>query len=376
MQYVATAVMPTHHLVAVFVIVVLLVLTTGQENHNKNVPNGSKAMRSLYTNVCGHDSGKLYNGHVTCSDGTVTVDTMFCLTHSCSNSSRYKVVAGACPFSARTTTRTYSLNLSSIDECRESNSQVFCKNFNRTNRLCGNCAENYSLAVNSYSLDCMDVNSSGCSAYNWLLLIIIYLAPVAIFFIVIIVFHINITSGYANAYILYAQLVSMQINAMLLQRDWEVVVNSTITDPKLPNRIAMALVDVYSVWNLDFGRSILPSVCVIPGLGNLGALALGYLNAVFGLVLIVTVYVLVELHARNVRLVVWLWHPFGMCFSRFRRQLNAKASIIDAFATFLLLSYSKFALTSIMLLTPTELFNRTSSVVGLVLLYDGTCVAL
>ena len=213
--------------------------------------------------------------------------------------------------------------------------------------FCGECDEDHSLAVNSYSLDCMD--SSDCSACNWLLLIIIYLAPVAIFFIVIIVCHINITSGYANAYILYAQLVSMQINAMLLQRDWEAVVNSTITDARLPHMLAMALVDVYSVWNLDFGRSILPSVCVIPGLGNLGALALGYLNAVFGLVLIITVYVLVELHARNVRLVVWLWCPFGMCFSRFRRQLNAKTSI-DAFATFLLLSCSKFALTSIMLL--------------------------
>ena len=262
---------------------------------------------------------KLYNGHVTCSNGTVTVDTMFCLTHSCSNSSRYKVVAGACPF-ARTTTSTYSLNLSSIDECRESNSQVFCKKFNRTNGLCGKCAKNYSLAVNSYSLDCMDVHLNDCSAYKWLLLVIIYLAPVAIFFIVIIVFHISITSGYANAYILYAQLVSMQINAMLLQRDWEVVMNSTITDPKLAYRIAMALVDVYSVWNLDFGQSILPSVCVIPGLGNMAALALEYLNAVFGLVLIITVYVLVELHARNVRLVVWLWCPFGMCFSCFWRQ--------------------------------------------------------
>ena len=36
------------------------------------------------------------------------------------------------------------------------------------------------------------------------------------------------------------------------------------------------------------------------------------------------------------------------------------------------LSCSKLALTSIMLLTPTELFNRTGSVVGLVLLYDDT----
>ena len=162
----------------------------------------------------------------------------------------------------------------------------------------------------------------------------------------------------------------MQINAMLLQKDWEVVMNSTITDPKLAYRISMALVNIYSVWNLDFEQSILPSVCMIPGLGNMAALALGYLNAVFGLVLIITVYVLVELHARNVRLVVWLWRPFGMCFSRFRRQLNTKASLIDAFATFILLSYSKFTITSIMLLVPTELFNISGHVVGHVLLYN------
>ena len=367
---VATAVMSTHHLVIVFVMV-LSVLTTAWEDYNEKVPNGSKAMRNLYTDVCGDESNKIYNGHVTCSNGTVTVNRMFCLTHNhCPNNSRYRVVAGACPFSARTNASSYSLNLSSIDECKELNDDVFCKNFNRSGRLCGECAKNYSLAINSYSLECK--NSSACSAYNWLLLVIIYLAPVAIFFIVIIVFHINITSGYANAYILYAQLVSMQINAMLLQRDWEVVMNSTITDPKLAYRISMALVDVYSVWNLDFGQSILPSVCVIPGLGNMAALALEYLNAVFGLVLIITVYVLVELHARNVRLVVWLWRPFRMCFSRFQRQLKAKTSLIDAFATFLFLSYSKFALTSIMLLTPTKLFNRTGSVVDLVLLYDGT----
>ena len=120
---------------------------------------------------------------MTCSNGTVTVNTMFCLTHSCSNSSNYRVVAGACPFSARTATSGYIMNFSSINECKESNIQVFYKNFNRHRRLCGECAEDHFLAVNSYSLDCMHL--SACSAYNWLLFIIIYLTPVAIFFIVI-----------------------------------------------------------------------------------------------------------------------------------------------------------------------------------------------
>ena len=73
---------------------------------------------------------------------------------------------------------------------------------------------------------------------------------------------------------------------------------------------------------------------------NFHAFVLQYFIAVNGLVLIITVYVLVELHARNVRLVVWLWHLFGMCFACFQRQLTAGTSLIDAFAMFLLLSYS------------------------------------
>ena len=116
-------------------------------------------------------------------------------------------------------------------------------------------------------------------------------------------------------YILYAQLVSMQINTMLLQKDWEMAINFKVPLQilrKLAYRISMALVNIYSVWNLGLGRSIIPSVCMIPGLGTLHALALGYLNAVFRLVLIITVNILVELHARNVRLVVWLWRLFGM----------------------------------------------------------------
>ena len=79
--------MSTHHLVAVFVIVVLLAPTSKHKNHNENVLKGSEAMRNLYTDVCGPDP-MVTHGHVTCSNGTVTVDMMFCLTHNhCLNNS-------------------------------------------------------------------------------------------------------------------------------------------------------------------------------------------------------------------------------------------------------------------------------------------------
>ena len=122
--------------------------------------------------------------------------------------------------------------------------------------LCGECAKSYSLAVNSYSLDCK--NSSAFSAYNWFLLVIIILSHSSGYFLhchhcISHQYHIRLCQC---IHTLYAQLVSMQINAMLLQKDWEVAVNSAITDPKLAYRISIALVNIYSVWNLGLGRSI------------------------------------------------------------------------------------------------------------------------
>ena len=197
----------------------------------------------------------------------------------------------------------YRLNLNSSTV----NSSVFCKGMNRTGQLCGCCDNESALAINSYSLQCMD--ASDCHWYNWPILLLVDLGPVTVFFIIIIVFHISITSGYANGYILFAQLMSLQINVIYLKDDWAAVVSAQ------SDKIAMSLVAVYSVWNLDLGRSILPNLCLSHFIGNVHAIAFQYITALYGLVLIITVYVLVELHARNFRLIVWLWRPFGMCFS-------------------------------------------------------------
>ena len=79
------------------------------------------------------------------------------------------------------------------------------------------------------------------------------------------------------------------------------------------------------------------------------------------------------MHDRDFRFVVcWMWKPFRKCFSRMRRQLNPTASLINAFATFLHLSYSKFLVTSLLLTTPITLWNKTGHHVSTVLLYDGS----
>ena len=71
-------------------------------------------------------------------------------------------------------------------------------------------------------------------------------------------------------------------------------------------------------------------------------------------------------------MVVLLWRPFHRCLVRFRRPWNLRYSIIDAFATFLLLSYMKLLATSVDLLIPVVVNNSYRRVKGHYLYYDAS----
>ena len=72
--------------------------------------------------------------------------------------------------------------------------------------------------------------------------------------------------------------------------------------------------------------------------------------AFFPIFLILITYACVKLHNSNFKPVVWLWKPFHRHFVHLRRRWDSKASIINAFTTFLLLSFSKILFISFTLL--------------------------
>ena len=115
---------------------------------------------------------------------------------------------------------------------------------------------------------------------------------------------------------------------------------------------------IYGIWNLDFFRTVIPPICL--PLNLMQVIALDYLVAIYPLLLLVCVYILVTVHDRGCRLVVRLWRPFLWCITRLRYRWNVKHSIIDAFATFILLSYVKLINTSAELL----LFTNISTING------------
>jgi hypothetical protein len=67
----------------------------------------------------------------------------------------------------------------------------------------------------------------------------------------------------------------------------------------------------------------------------------------------VAIYCLMKMHQKGYRPVVIAWRPFHSYFVSFKRRFfTGDVSLIDTFATFLLLSYSKILLVSLKLLQP------------------------
>ena len=107
-------------------------------------------------------------------------------------------------------------------------------------------------------------------------------------------------------------------------------------------------------------------------MSTLQTLALDYAIAVYPLLLVIITYILIELHARGCRLLVWLWRPFHRCCVWFTRTMDIQSSIVKAFATFFLLSYVKLLNSTVDILLPVKIYNIHQEAVGLYVYYDAS----
>ena len=108
-----------------------------------------------------------------------------------------------------------------------------------------------------------------------------------------------------------------------------------------------------------FVQSLYPEFCL--NTSTLGTIALDYAIAVYPLALIFISFVLVQLHVRNFRPIVFIWKPFHSLFTCLHRNWNMQTSLVDAYATLVLLSFSKVLNVTFDLLAPTNLYSLLHS---------------
>ena len=309
---------------------------------------------------CGND----VNGVVYCNPdmNSTFVLNCYCMTY---DNVTDTIVLGVCIYNCFNSSKTailprsmYHLLPQNVDDLND----VMCNHFNRRGQLCSRCKQGFFIPAYSYSLHCIRCTYR---SYNWIKYIVTALGPLTLFFFIVITFQISVTLPPLLVFVQVCHTLSLpQLVRSLLARIESI--NS------LELTIARILVSLYGIWNLDFFRTLLPPICL--QLTSLETIALDYIIAFYPLVLVVFTYILVELHDRNFRPVVLLWKPFHRCFVCIRRQWNIKTSIIDAFATFLVLSYMKFVSISIDLLIPTQLFDVHGKPLHTIYLYNDATI--
>ena len=243
-----------------------------------------------------------------------------------------------------------------------------CGNLHRKGFLCKDCINGTSAPIYSYEYSCVNCSSDDVRI-NWLLFLVLQTVPVTLLFLVVTVFNISATSGPLNAFIFYSQVISNPSVAGNFAAQLSYVFKDHLWVAKL---ILSIFIFPYGIWNLDClpTRSLIPPFCVGENMRAVDAFTLNYLiGAVYPLLLIGFLFVCIELHARDFRPLVWLWRCFGRFLTRWRRNWNIRTSVIDAFATFMLLSYTKFCFLSLFLLVPMNTYNSAGDLVGPTRLY-------
>ena len=238
--------------------------------------------------------------------------------------------------------------------------QLMCEtNWNRTGKLCGKCLPGHSPLAYSYDMRCVECPEGNKNIWKYIL---IAFGPLTIFYFLILFLKINATSSYLHGYTIFSQII--------LAPDFaRTVVAYSWSQPKL--KLCVQIIGtLYIIWSLDFFRMLDLNICL--NLPNIAVLALDYVVAIYPLLLTVVSYILIDLHGRNVKIVVILWKPFRYLFILLRRNWDSRTTVIDAYATFFVLSFTKLLYVSADLLIPVRTHSLNNDSVRWALYYDAT----
>ena len=221
-----------------------------------------------------------------------------CMTY---NKSTDVTVAGVCPYNSHKPD--YQEKYVKLPQNTSHLNEFMCGVLDRTGQLCSHCKAGLGVPVFSYTLGCIPCLES---VSGWLLYIFFAVFPKTIFFLIVIIFQVRVTSAPMNVFIFVCQVHSNMVNSQPY-----IFLN---VSPFI-HVLIVVLSTFCGFWNLDFFRYVIPSFCVSDQLTPIQEIALDYVVAFYPLLLIFTTYICVGLYARDCRFITWLWRPFSRCLA-------------------------------------------------------------
>ncbi len=262
------------------------------------------------------------------------------------------LLVGFCPLGYCQTSNTSYNNLPHTQQ-NDGLTATVCSD-NRRGVLCGECKNGSGPVINSNTFDCINCTNDDIVPNIFKYVALVYV-PLTLFFIGLIVFDIRLTTGPVNGFIVFCQVITSTFD---LQANGAIPLHIKVHRVQTLRRIYML---VYGVFNLEFFENLVAKLCISPNFNTLTVLSLDYGVAIFPLVITLLILVCIRL---NTILCSWC-----SCkkVSRLLRKLciwrtrPLSESFLPAFAAFILLSYTKFTLTSSYILERQELVDEEGS---------------
>ena len=291
-----------------------------------------------------------------CSEERVLVALGNCLTHE--ESGTFLGYCRTFLIHDQNVTVVYGAYVQLPDNISELNDYM-CGPMNRKGRVCSECIDGFAPSVTSIGYECSNCTDTW---YGVPLYLLLEFVPITIFYLTILIFQISVTSAPMTSCVMYSQLTV----SVIVHHSKPNFFLESISAYKVINVLTI----LHGIWNLDFFRYTVPPFCVSPNMKNIHILFLDYISAVYPLMLIAVTWVCIELHSHNYKPLVWLWNKL----SCLKIKRDHKSTIIDVFATFFFLSYTKLCFTSLRTLGNTYISTANNTEPYLVTYEDPSVV--
>ena len=246
--------------------------------------------------------------------------------------------------------------------------------------LCGQCADGYSVAINSPYMSCIPCNSSSTVYKGWALLIVLEFIPITVMVAIIAVLNVNLNQGSLSGYIFLCQMITIPFPSVGYP-SW-LVSATAIFDYQY---FIFSLLPL-SIWNMGFiyypsyfffdfsqyNPQYNPlSICISQSTTPIAYLLFWYVISFYPLVLALLTYCVIVMYDKGYRCVVCVVRPMHRLLARFWRLFGIQPSLSHTVASLYTLCFTQLAATSLKILHPT-VYTDTESQNHTVFFYDGS----
>ena len=269
---------------------------------------------------CGH-------GLLCSSNKEVEISDRHCAT-SAGEGDQYYI--GRCPLrhTANNTNRIYSEMPADPDLLDD----VMCGPYNRKGLLCGRCIDGYGPTAHILDLRC--ANCSKIPEYYAIpLYLVLTLFPITLLFFCIVIFKFNITTGPLLGYVIFCQVHLVWIKQNVYM--YEYIQYQVSPFLRIMFKISVTL---SQFWSLQYVAPIVPPFCISEKLSDIHILMLSLVPTTYPIVLITVIFILMELHAKNFKIIQKLWKLLTTIFYKMNIKPVTGEAVIHTFASFVFLS--------------------------------------